>query len=115
MSITSDIEEKLGVKIEDLNALEKETYFKMLESVKEKQLTPEKLHEYLVSMRDAVERELINEPEFIRIFLFRIENRNQILLKARLKNYMLLIDFLVAPKRAKETLESMMSNIPEKK
>ena len=33
MSITSEIEEKLGLKIEDLNKAEQETYKQMLETV----------------------------------------------------------------------------------
>ena len=72
MSLTSEIEEKMSLKIDSLNALEKETYFKMLETVQKAQMTPEKLKQYIVSMRDAVAKELINEPEFNRVFIFRI-------------------------------------------
>ena len=54
MSVTSDIEEKFDIKIETLNSLEKETYFKMLSAVQEAQMTPEKLRDYIVNMRSAV-------------------------------------------------------------
>jgi hypothetical protein len=111
MNITEQIEEKLGIKIETLNAAEKETYFSMLTAVQKSQMTPEKLKEYISSMKDAVEKELINEPEFIRIFIFKVENRKQILLKARLQNYRLLESFLLSPEKAKEALEEMISNI----
>lgn len=111
MSLTSEIEEKTGLKIEKLTADEKQTYFTMLDAVRETQLTPEKLRDYILSMRDAVERELINEPEFIRVFIFKFENRKQILLKARLQNYMLLEAFLISPEKAKQQLESMIAGV----
>ena len=114
MSLTDQLEEKFGIKVEKFNSLEKATYFKMLEEVQKAQMNPQKLREYIVSMRDAVERELINEPEFIRVFIFRFENRKQILLKARLQNYMLLESFLLSPERAKEQLESAIQGLVSK-
>jgi hypothetical protein len=114
MSITEQIEEKFGLKIENLNALERETYNKMLEAVQKAQIDHLKLREYIISMRDAIERELINEPEFIRIFLWKVENRKQILLKARLQNYMLLESFLISPERAKQQLEDMVAGMASK-
>ena len=111
MSITQDIEEKLGINIEQLNAVEKETYFSMLKVVQDSQLTPEKLKDFIVTMRMGVERELIQEPEFNYIFIFKVPNRKQILLKARLQNYMLLEAFLMTPDKAEEQLKMMISNI----
>lgn len=115
MSLTSEIEDKYKVDISKLNDLEKETYFSMLEVVQKAQMTPEKLRDYIVSMRDAVEKELIEEPEFIRIFIFKFENRKQIYLKARLQNYRLLESFLGSPERAKRQLEDAVSNVVGKK
>lgn len=111
MSITSEIEEKMGLKIENLNAVEKQTYFNMLDEVKKAELTPDKLREYIVQMRIAVEDQLIREPEFIRIFVFRVENRNQILLKARLQNYILLESFLMSSERARQQLEDVVQGL----
>lgn len=111
MGLTDQIEERLGVNIEKLNADEQQSYFTMLETVQKAQLTPEKMRDYIISMRSAVEMELINEPEFIRVFIFKFENRKQILLKARLQNYMLLEAFLISPQRAQEQLESMIKNL----
>jgi hypothetical protein len=111
MTITEEIEQKFGAKVEDFNSLEKETYFKMLEDVQKSQMSNEKLRDYIIAMRNAVERELINEPEFIRVFIFKFENRKQILLKARLQNYMLLESFLISPERAKQALEDMISGM----
>ena len=111
MNVTEQIEQGLGIKIENLNAQEKETYFSMLKAVQESQLTPEKLREYIISMRDAVSKELANEPEYIRVFIFNFENRKQILLKARLLNYILLEGFLTSPEKAKQALDAMIQNI----
>lgn len=110
MNITQKIEDK-GIDIETLNSVEKATYLKMLEQVQSAQLTPDRLRDYIISMRDAVARELIDEPEFNYIFIFKVPNRKQILLKARLKNYLLLESFLLSPEKAQEALESMISNI----
>lgn len=110
MSITEKLEDK-GINIDDLNPTEKETYFQMLDVVQKSQLTPEKLREYITEMRQAVTSELINEPEFNYIFIFKVINRKQILLKARLQNYILLENFLLSPKKAKEALDEMVNQI----
>lgn len=111
MNITEQIEGKYNIKIEDLNALEKESYYQMLEEVQKSQLTIEKLKVYIEGMRDAVSKDLISEPEFIRIFIFKFENRKQIYLKARLQNYILLLSFLLSPERAKEQLENAVTGL----
>lgn len=110
MSITDRLEEQ-GIKIEELNAVEQETYSKMLEEVQKSQLTPEKLKAHISGMREAITKELVDEPEFNYIFIFKVANRRQIYLKARLKNYVLLESFLNSPQKAKEVLESMINNI----
>lgn len=109
MSLTDEIEQK-GIDVTKLSTDEQQTYFTMLEAVQNAQLTPEKLREYIIAMRSAVEQELINEPEFIRVFIFKFENRKQILLKARLQNYMLLEAFLISPQIAQKRLEDMIKN-----
>lgn len=111
MSLTDKIEDKLGIKIEKLSPQEKETYFSMLDIVNKSQITPEKFRDYIISMKESVEKELVKEPEFKRIFIFKVENRNQIYLKARLHNYMLIEAFLISPEKAKERLEDMVGNI----
>ena len=111
MSITSQLEDKFGLKIESLNAIELETYNKMLDAVQKAQIDHVKLRDYIIAMRDAVERDLVKEPEFIRILFWKFENRNQIMLKARLQNYMLLESFLISPEKAKEQLEDMIAGL----
>lgn len=110
MSLTDKLEEK-GINISSLNPIEKETYFKMLETVQKSQLTPEKLREYITYMREAVERELVKEPEFNYIFIFKVPNRNQIMLKARLFNYLLLESFVLSPEKAEKQLDEMINGL----
>lgn len=114
MSITEHIEEKFGLKIENLNQLEKETYFKMLEAVQKAQIDHLRLRDYIVTMRDAVEREIVNEPTFIRIFIWKVENPRLIKLQARLQNYLLLESLLLSPEKAKQNLEDMVSGMSVK-
>lgn len=108
------LEEKYGFKVEDLNELEKATFFKMLEDVSKSVLTPEKLKDYITSMREAVEKELVKEDSFIRIFIFKFENPKLIKLQARLQNYVLLEGFLLSPQRAKEELDNALGGLAKK-
>lgn len=100
-----EILSKAGLTYEELNATERETLYSMLDAVNKSAITINKFRDYIQTMRDSIEVELINEPEFHRVFLFRIENRKQILLKARLRNYMLIGAFLDSPRKAQEAVE----------
>ena len=102
MDLIKEIEDKKGIKVEDLNPLEKETFFKMLEVVEKSQMTPERLKDYISSMKMAVEQDLTKSV---------LGKEEDLFLKARLKNYILLEAFLTSHKRAKAQLEDMVSNI----
>lgn len=102
MSLTDEIEEKFNTKIEKLNDVEKDTYFKMLQDVQEAQLSTEKLKDYISSMRGAVENELVKT---------NLDVQDDLFLKARLKNYMLLEAFLTSPDKARSALEGMISKV----
>lgn len=78
----------------------------MLKAVSEAQLTPEKLKDYILSMRNAVENELVREV---------LNTTQDIFLKARLRNYMLLESFLMSPEKAKKALEDSIAEILPKK
>ena len=102
MSITDEIEEKTGVKIESLKDVEKKYYFDMLVEVQKAQMSPEKIRSYIVEMRDAVEEELCKVG---------LTQEQDTYLKARLQNYRLLEAFLLSPDRAKQQLEDMVANV----
>jgi histidyl-tRNA synthetase len=106
-----EILDKLGLKYEDLNPSEKETFHSMLSAVEKSKLSPEKLQEYIQHMKYSIEEELSKEPEYTKVFIFRFRNDRNIFLKARLRNYMLLEAFLMTPEKAKEALERALGNI----
>lgn len=106
---------KAGLKYSDLNPTEKETFNSMLDMLNKSQLTPETLKSYISRMKNTVEEELSKEPEYIRIFIFKFRNDKNILLKARLRNYLLLEAFLDTPKKAKEALERAIAGMIPKK
>lgn len=103
--------EKAGLKFEDLNASERETLNVWMDALQKGQVSVEKIKEYIVSMREAVENEISKEPTFIRIFIFKVENPKLIRLQARLRNYLLLDAFLSTPERAKEQMERMVAGM----
>jgi hypothetical protein len=98
--------EKVGLKYEDLNPLEKETLNTWMESLQKGQLSVEKIKEYVTAMREAVEQELSKSD---------LGSKQDLFLKARLRNYMLLDAFLSTPERAKQQIESAISSMIGKK
>ena len=91
--------EKYGVKYEDLKPDEVETLNVWIEAIQKGQLTLEKVREYILIMKNAVEDDLTSTKH----------NSNQdLFLKARLRNYLLLEAFLSTPERAKKQLANAM-------
>ena len=93
---------RYGLAEEDLNASERETYYNMLHSLQQSELTIEKIREYIGSLRDAVENELTK---------YDLGPKQDIYLKARLRNYMLLESFLQGPVKAKKKLEETLKRV----
>ena len=98
--------EKVGLKYEDLDTPghsgEKEQLNLWLEALSNNQITVEKIKSYIVEMKSAVEMELTKSS---------LNPKEDMFLKARLKNYLLLEAFLFTPERAKEQLERNLKNI----
>ena len=94
--------EKAGLKYEDLSAVERETLNTWMEALQKGQLSVEKIKEYIVSMREAVEQELAKSD---------LGSKQDLFLKARLRNYMLLDSFLSTPERAKEQIENAIQGM----
>jgi len=88
--------DKYGIKYEDLNEVEKETYKQ--EVFRTQNLTMGDVIENVRYMRDAVSLQLCDEED---------DSKAKIL-KARLKNYLLLEAFLTAPEKAQKALERQM-------
>lgn len=97
--------EKVGLKYEDLSVVEKETLNTWMEALQKGQLSVEKIKGYIGSMREAVEQELAKAD---------LGSKQDLFLKARLRNYMLLDGFLTTPEKAKEQIENAISGMIRK-
>jgi hypothetical protein len=98
--------EKVGLKYEDLNTAERETLGTWMEALSRNKLTLEGVKTYVSSMRDSVEQELTKTD---------LNSKQDLLLKARLRNYMLLEAFLSTPEKAQQALERSMAGLVSKK
>ena len=99
--------QELGIKdYDELTSVERETYEKMLEIAQSSQISLEDYKGYVKGMRESVENELASIEDFIYVFIFKRVNPKQVLLKARLKNYLLMESFFDRPERARKLLDS---------
>ena len=94
--------ESSGLKYEDLNSVEKETLNTWMDTLQKGQLSVEKIRDYINQMKDAVEQELTKSS---------LNSKQDLFLKARLRNYMLLQGFMTAPEKAKEGIENALSGM----
>lgn len=97
---------KLGLKFEDLSKAERDTLNTWLNALSKNTLSIEGIKGYIRSMRDGVESELTTVSN---------NSKQDLLLKARLRNYMLLEAFLTSPEKAKKQLELAISGIKSAK
>jgi uncharacterized protein YoxC len=93
---------KFNLKYEDLNRIERETLNTWMEALEKGQLSVSKIKDYVTSMKESVEAELTKHD---------LGSKQDLYLKARLRNYMLLDAFLSTPERAKQQMESALSSI----
>ncbi len=115
MGLIDNLLEPTGVKYEDLNPSEQETLNSMIDVLQKSKLTVEKVRDFIIRMKSAVEQELSKEPTFLRIFIFKVENPQIIRLQARLRNYLLLEAFLGTPEAAKQQLEDAIAGLAPKR
>lgn len=97
---TNQVEELLqqaGIRdFDELTAVERETYFQMLEVAESGKITLDDFRKHVKRMRESVEFALATEEYVQRLDIFY---------KARLKCYILFEAFFEKPQRAKEMLE----------
>jgi uncharacterized coiled-coil protein SlyX len=103
--------DKFNVDYEDLNAAEKETLDQWQKALAQKQLTLESVKDYLRSLIEAVEKELADVKESTSFWSYMFQHKKDTFLKARLKNYLMLYDFLSAPEKARKYIEQSIQNI----
>lgn len=107
--------EQKGIKYESLNDDEKSIYYNWLDMLQKSQITVDKIKEYVIDMKNAVTRELVDEPEEIIVFWkLRVPNRKHLFLKARLKNYILFENMLNSPEKARKMIESQLEGAVKK-
>lgn len=98
---------QFGLTFEELTTVERETFNSMLQSVQKNELTVDRLRDHITLMRDSVEQELSNPN-------IKLASNQDIFLKARLRNYMLLESFLISPQRAAEALKRQLQNVKKR-
>jgi uncharacterized coiled-coil protein SlyX len=103
--------EERGIKIESLNALERETLQKWDKQLSQNQLTVTGVADHVKSLIEAVEKELTELRESASFWTFLFSFKRDIFLKARLKNYLMLHDFLTAPDKARKHIEQALENV----
>ena len=98
--------EKFNLKYDDLNPGERETLKEWTKALSKNKLNIQSVKKYIPAMRDSVERDL-TEAE--------LGSKQDLFLKARLRNYMLLEAFLPTPEKAREALERAIAGIAGRK
>lgn len=98
--------EKYSLKFEDLNELEKETLQMWTQALNKNQLSVPRVKTYIQAMRDGVEQDLTKVGH---------NSKQDLFLKARLRNYMLLEAFLSTPEKAKQAIENALSGLVDKR
>ena len=102
----NELLEKVGLKYDDLNKVELETLHTWEEALSKSQITIESIKKYIGTMRSSVEQELS---------VSGLGTKQDTLLKARLRNYMLLEAYLSTPERAKEALDRAVAGLVSKR
>ena len=98
--------EKFNLKFEDLSADERETLTTWSAAIQKSKVTPDGVRDFIISMRVSVEKELTKTDH---------NTKQDIFLKARLRNYLVLEGFLTSPEKAEEQLEQAISGLVDKK
>ena len=93
--------EKYNLKYEDLGSDEKETIHSWMSRLQEGQMSLEKVKDYIDSMKMSVETELSGTSH---------NSKQDIFLKARLRNYILLEALLSSPEKAQAQLDRMVAS-----
>ena len=105
-NVTEEILERVGLKYDDLSTAERETLNTWSEALESNKLTIEIVKDFISSMRDSVEDELTKTD---------YDTKQDLFLKARLRNLKLLEAFLTSPEKAKAALNRAIASIAREK
>src|SRR4051812_11028995 len=94
--------EKYNLSFDDLNAAERETLTKWADALKTKTLTLQNVKEYIDNCVIALGRQLADLDQPDNLWQWLTRKKRMVYVQARLKNYLMLQDFLTAPERAQK-------------
>lgn len=103
--------EKHNLKYEDLNAAERETLDQWRKGLETNQLTVEGIKDHVAGLIEAVQKDLMELKESTSLWTALFGWKRDFYLKARLKNYIMLYDFLSAPDKARKYLEQSLNQL----
>jgi len=103
--------EKTGLSLDDLNEAERKTLFSWMEDLSKNTLTVEGVKFHVSALVEAVQHDIagIEEPKTLWGWLF--QRKRDVYLKARLKNYVMLRDFVTSPERAQKWIEAQVKTL----
>lgn len=102
---------KYNLKYEDLNPAERETLNNWMSTLSSRQLSVQDIKDYVAQLISAVEREMAEIKETTSLWTFLFGWKKDFYAKARLKNYLMLQDFLTSSDRAQKYIEQSIKNI----
>jgi hypothetical protein len=98
--------QKVNLKYEDLNKAERDTLNTWMGELRKNKVTLDTVRGYIGKMKEAVEKDLT---------VADLNSKQDLLLKARLRNYMLLEAFMATPEKAREAIENAISGMIPKR
>jgi hypothetical protein len=103
--------DKFNLKLDDLTEAERKTYFEWIDKLSKQQITLEDVKTFIPRLIADINEELsgLSEPKHFWHLMF--QRRRDVYLKARLKNLLMIQDFLTAPEKAQKWVENQLSSI----
>lgn len=93
------------LKYDDLKPHERETFHMWLQAIEQSEVTVDKIKLFIDSMKYAIEQDLTRH---------NLSHDEDLYLKARLRNLILISAFLSSPQQAKQQLQQMLGNVTPK-
>ncbi len=106
--------DKFNLKLDDLTEPERKTYFDWIQRLSKQQVTLEDVKAFVPRLIAAVNEELAGLSEPKHFWHLRFQRKRDLYLKARLKNLLMLNDFLSGPEKAQKWVEQQLSTIKPK-
>lgn len=109
-----DLLRKFNLTRDDLTPQEQETLQQWSDMLSQKQLKLEDVKKYVNGMIESIEREMTGYESPNALVNLVFSKRRDRHLRARLRNYLLLRDFLTSPEKARSYVEKSLSGLASK-